>query len=149
MSRWINTDALFLPFLAQAMDLNPTPNAVCVAEFDGAVPIAGAIFDGYNGRAIHSHVWFAPGRRASRSFWYACYDYMFRVCGVQTVIGTVPSSNKAAQKLDEHLGYQLKAVIPNYYPDGDDMMLYVCTPETAIDWHKFAPKHLKENGDGR
>lgn len=138
--RWINTDRNFLPHLAQAMDLNPTPNAVCVAEFDDEVPVAGAIFDGYNGKSIHSHIWIAPGRKPSRKFWYICYDYMFRQCGVETVIGTVPSSNKAAQKLDEHLGYVLNSTIPNYYPNGDDMLLYVCTPQTAIDWQKFAPR---------
>lgn len=146
--RWVNTDAQFLPFLAQAMELSPTPHAVCVSEFDDTAPVAGAVFDGYNGRAIHSHIWIAPGRRPSRHFWYACFDYMFRVCGVQTVVGTVPSGNLAAQKLDEHLGYRLKATVPNYYPNGDDMLLYVCTPDTAIDWHKFAPK-TKEQHNGR
>lgn len=139
--RWINTDRSFLPHLAEVIGLNPTHNAVCVAEFDGTEPICGAIFDGYNGKAIHSHIWVAPGRRPGRNFWFACFDYMFKVCGVETVVGTVPSSNLAAQKLDEHLGYQLKATVPNYYPNGDDMLLYVCTPETAIDWRRLAPKN--------
>lgn len=140
MARWINTDPKFMPHLAGAMGLVPTPNAVVVAEFDGTDPIAGAIFDGYNGKSIHSHVWIAPGRRPSRSFWWVCFDYMFTQCGVETVIGTVPSSNKAAQKLDEHLGYVLNSTIPNYYPDGDDCMLYVCTRATAMNWQKFAPR---------
>lgn len=143
--RWINTDPCFLPFLATAIDLSPSPNAVCVAEFDDSAPVCGAIFDGYNGRAIHSHIWVAPGRRPGRAFWYTCFDYMFRQCGVHTVIGTVPSKNVAAQKLDEHLGYRLNSVIKNYYPDGDDMLLYVCTPETATNWHRFAPKAAGDN----
>ena len=141
--RWINTDPAFVPYLAQVMDMVVTANCVCVSEFDDEKPIAGALFEGYNGKAIHSHIWIAPGRRPSRRFWWACFDYMFRQCGVETVIGTVPSSNMAARKLDEHLGYRLNSVVPNYYPNGDDMLLYVCTPATAMDWQRLAPKPVK------
>lgn len=143
--RWINCDPKFVPHLAKVMGLVVTPHAVCVAEFDGTVPICGALFDGYNGRSIHAHIWIAPGRRPSRTWFWSCFDYMFRQCDVQTVIGTVPSSNKRAQKLDEHLGFRLKATIPNYYPNGDDMLMYVCTPETAMYWGKFYPDHGRIN----
>lgn len=138
--RWINCDPQFVPHLARVMGIVVTENAVCVAEFDDTTPICGAIFEGYNGRSIHAHIWIAPGRVPSRTWWWSCFDYMFRQCGVQTVIGTVPSSNTRAQKLDEKLGFRLNTVIPNYYPNGDDMMLYVCTPETAYDWDRFKPK---------
>jgi len=140
--RWINTAPKFLPYLSQIMGLVCTSNGLHVSEFDDTAPVAGAIFDGYNGKSIHSHLWIAPGRNPSRAFWFACFDYMFRQCGVETVIGTVPSSNVRAQKLDEHLGYRLTATIPNYYPNGDDMLLYVCTPATAPDWQKFKPRRL-------
>lgn len=138
--RWINTDPSFVPHLARVIDLAPTPNAVQVSEFEDNRPLCGAVFDGYNGKSIHAHIWIAPGRRPSRKWWFAVYDYMFRQCGVTNVIGTVPSSNTAAQKLDEHLGFRLQAIIPNYYPNGDDMHLYLCTRETAIDWERLRPK---------
>lgn len=141
--RWINTDPLFIPYLAGMLEIAPTPHATVVAEFDGVVPICGALFDGYNGSSIHAHIWIAPGRKPSRAWWFSTYDYMFRQCGVKNVVGTVPASNEAAQKLDEHLGFELKCVIPNYYPNGDAMMLYVATPETAPNWQRFQPKHLR------
>lgn len=140
MSRWINCDPGFIPHLAGMLEVAPTPNAVCVAEFDGEVPVCGALFDGYNGKSIHAHIWIAEGRKPSRFWWFAVYDYMLRQCGVETIIGTVPSSNTAAQKLDEHLGFRLNSVIPNYYPNGDDMMLYIATKETVPDWKRFLPK---------
>lgn len=149
MSRWINCDPGFIPHLADLLEVSPTPQAVCVAEFDGVVPVCGALFDGYNGKSIHSHVWIAKGRKPSRFWWYAVYDYMFRQVEVENVIGTVPSSNLAARKLDEHLGFVLNAIIPNYYPNGDDMCLYVCTKESAINWQKFLPERVKDNQHGQ
>lgn len=142
--RWLNTDIKFVPHLAEMLQVAPTPNATSVAEFDDTTPIAAALFDGYNGKSIHAHIWVSADRRPSRMFWFAVYDYMFRQCGVQNVIGTVPSSNKAAQKLDEHLGFRLTATVPNYYPNGDDMLLYVCTAETSPDWRRLRPRHFRD-----
>jgi len=138
--RWINCDQRFMPHLAQVLGMCPTPHAISVAEFEDEKPICGAIYDGYNGRSIHSHLWIAPGRVPSRLFWFTTFDYMFRQCQIETGIGTVPSSNVRAQKLDEHLGYRLNTVIPNYYPNGDDMLLYTITRETAMDWERFKPR---------
>lgn len=137
--RWINCDRAFIPHLAMVLEISPSGNAACVAEFDDTTPIAAVLYDGYNGKSIHAHIWIAPGKSPSRLWWYAIHDYMFNQCEVENVIGTVPSSNKAAQRLDERLGFQLNSVIPNYYPNGDDMLLYICTPQSAIDWKKFLP----------
>ena len=142
--RWINVDPGFIPYLAGVLEISPTPGATCVCEFDDTVPIAGVLFDGYNGKSIHAHIWIAPGRKPGRLWWYAIYDYMFTRCKVANVIGTVPASNEAARKLDEHLGFELQCVIQNYYPNGDAMMVYVCTAESAIDWNRFLPKKLRK-----
>lgn len=147
--RWLNSDPLFLLHLAAMLEVAPTPNAVHISEFEGTTPVCGVLFDGYNGKSIHAHIWIAPGRKPSRMWWFAIYDYMFRQCQVANVIGTVPSSNKAAQRLDEHLGFKLNSIIPNYYPNGDDMLLYICTAESAIDWQKFRPANMQEPYHGK
>ena len=141
--RWLECDPMFIPHLASILQVAPTPNAVHISEFDDVTPVCGVLFDGYNGKSIHAHIWIAEGRKPSRAWWFAIYDYMFRQCKVENVIGTVPSSNIAAQRLDAHLGFVLKAIIPNYYPSGDDMRLYVCTAETAIDWQRFRPAKFR------
>jgi RimJ/RimL family protein N-acetyltransferase len=139
MSRWINSDLRNLQSLADIMDLVPTEKAICILECEGTEVICGALFDGYNGKTIHGHIWIAEGKQPSRLFWYAIYDYPFRQCGVTNLIGTVVSYNKKAQKLVEHLGFRLNSIVPNYYPNGADMMLYVCTVETAGRWEKIRP----------
>lgn len=139
MSRWINTDQLFLPHVAKAMEVAVTNNAQVVAEFDYMEPIAAVIFDGYNGHSVNVHIWIHPERRPSRMFFYAVYHYCFEQLRCQTVIGTVPGKNRKAQKLDEHLGFRVKATVENYYPDGDSMLLYVATPDTIPDWRKWSP----------
>jgi hypothetical protein len=142
MSRWINSDIRNLPTLAGIMDIMPSEKAVCVLECEGTEVICGALFDGFNGQSIHGHIWIADGRQPSRLFWFAIYDYPFRHCGVTNLIGTVMSSNKKSQRLVEHLGFRLKAVISNYYPNGDDMWLYVCKVETAGRWERIRPARL-------
>lgn len=142
--RWLNCDPTNVMALAQILEVAPTQNAVHISEFDDFTPICGVLFDGYNGKSIHAHIWIAEGRKPSRAWWFAIYDYMFRQMKVLNVIGTVPSSNKRAQFLDEHLGFRLNSVIKNYYPNGDDMMLYICTAESAIDWQRFRPKNNNE-----
>jgi len=152
MSRWINSDPMFTPYLAEILEIAASNGATQLSEFDGVEPICGALFDGYNSVSVHAHIWIAPGRRPSRLFWWATYDYLFNQCKVLNVIGTVPAGNEAAQKLDEHLGFVLNSVIQNYYPSGEAMMLYVCTPETVSDsWRNMRPARakVKEQEDGQ
>lgn len=143
MSRWINTDQAFLPWVAQALSLVPTQSAVIVAEFDGVAPVAAVIFDGYNGVAVHVHIWVYEGRRPSRAFWFAVYHYCWQQLGCRMAIGTVPSSNKKALKLNAHLGFRPHTVIEHYYPNGDDMHMLIATPYTIPDWRKWQPVEFK------
>lgn len=146
MSRWINLDQSFLPHAAAAVGIAPTPTAMVVSEFDGISPVALVVFDGYNGSSVHVHIWIAPDRRAGRAFWYAVYCYAFHQLAVRNAIGTVPASNLAARKLNERMGFVLNTVVPGYYPDGDDMLLYIMTPHTAPNWRSW---ERKEIADGR
>ena len=143
MSRWINTDQSFLPWVVQALDYVPTPNAKVVAEFDGVRPIAAVVFDSYNGHSVYVHIWIYQGRRPSRMFWYAVFHYCWHQLACKLAIGQVPSSNTKARSLDEHLGFRHKGTIENYYPNGDDMLLYVATPYTIPDWRKWKPVEFK------
>ena len=138
--RWINCDRNLIPVLAPLMEVVPTANAIIVAEFDNETPIAAAIYDQYNGKSIHSHIWISPGRKPTRQFWFATCDYVFRQCRVETIVAYVSSRNIKSQKLTEHLGYELQSVIPNFYPDGTDALVYVGSPELAFDWRRFKPK---------
>lgn len=139
MSRWINVDKQFIPYVAAALDVSFSADAQVVAEFEGTQPVAAVIYDGYNGRSVHVHIWIAPGERPSKHFWWSVYDCCWRHLDVENAVGTVPASNKKAQKLDKHLGFVHKGTIPNYYMDGDDMMIFVATRDTIPDWQRWHP----------
>lgn len=146
MSRWINVDQSFLPHVAKALDFAPTANCSIVAEFDDVHPVAAVVFDGYTGEAVHVHIWVAGDRRPSRMFWWAVYQYCFEQLNCKTVIGTVPANNKAALKLDKHLGFKAVAEIPNYFPGGVNMILHVLEAHEAPDWRKWQPAAIEQGG---
>jgi hypothetical protein len=137
--RWLNTDPLFVPHLADILKITPTLSAVQISEFDHVSPIAGVLYDGYNGKSVHAHIWIAPGRLPSRVWWWAICDYAFKQLGVDNVIGTVPESNTEAARLDEKLGFRLVGRIEDYYPDGDAVLMYVCTHKTVFNYERFRP----------
>ena len=139
--RWLNTDPLFVPHLADALKIVPSKGACQIAEFDDGVPIAGVLWDGYNTQSIHAHIWISPFHRPSRLFYWAICDYAFNKLKVQNVVGTVPSSFQRACRLNHHLGFRDIGMIPDYYPSGDDMLLMICTPESVFDFERLRPKY--------
>ena len=88
--------------------------------------VAGAIFEGFNGRNVWAHIAAVPGARwLNRDFLRACFVYAFRVCGVRRVSGYVDESNLAARRFDEHLGFREEARLQGAAPDGGDVIVYV------------------------
>lgn len=140
--RWLNSDPLFLSHLATVLQIAPTISACQLSEFDNEIPIAGVLWDGYNGRSIHAHIWINHSHRPSRLFYWAICDYAFNQLRVSNVVGTVPRAFEPALRLNRHLGFRVIGEIAGYYPDGDDMILMVCTPETVFDFGRLKPKHV-------
>lgn len=138
--RWLNTDPEFVRYVADALKIVPTANACQMAEFDDETPIASVLFDGYNGQSIHAHIWIHPRHRPSRLFYWAVCDYAFNQLRVQNVVGTVPASFERAHHLNRHMGFKDVGLLANYYPDGDDMLLMICTPDTVFDFGRLKPK---------
>ena len=124
-------------YLANLICFRPTEDARFIAEQDDDEFKAIGIYDNYNGRSIHSHIWIADGYRPSRVFWWAMHDYPFHQLAVTNIIATVASSNKTALRLVRHLGYKYVAMVPDYYETGDDQMIYVGLEENATHWHKY------------
>ena len=54
----------------------------------------------------------------------AASEYLFRQLGLGVVVGRVRSSNKAARRANEHLGFRLAHTIKDGYAVGEDMLLY-------------------------
>lgn len=94
---------------------------------DGSI-VAGVLYDHYNGRSIAMHVAGEGGRWITRPLLRAAFAYPFRQLGVGKVLGFVDSTNAAARRLDEHLGFVLEATLRDAGPHGD-LLLYSMTAE--------------------
>lgn len=140
--RGLVTDREMLPILAKVAGVSYTNNAQLIAEYDNGHPVAIGIFDQYNGRSIHVHMWIAPGRRPSRVWWWAMHDYPFWKLGITNVVATVSSSNRAIVKLAGHLGAKLVGVVPNYHEDGSDLFIYSGIEEDAPFWQRYGAGRL-------
>jgi RimJ/RimL family protein N-acetyltransferase len=87
-------------------------------ERDGQL-IAGVMFDHFNGRSIAMHVAGEGGHWMTRDYARACFGYVFNQLKVLKVIGLVDSTNAAARRYDEHLGFVLEATVPDAGQHGD------------------------------
>jgi RimJ/RimL family protein N-acetyltransferase len=96
-------------------------------EQDGRL-IAGVLYDNYNGRSIAMHVAAEGGDWMTREYLRVCFDYPFRQLGVCKIIGLVDSTNTAARRFDEHLGFVLEHTIIDAGRKGD-LCIYSMTPE--------------------
>lgn len=102
---------------------------------DGQI-VAGAIYHDFNGANVFAHIAVDPGGM-SRRFLSIIFDYPFNQLGVQRITGVVPSSNAAARRLDEHLGFELEATLQGAHPDGD-LLIYKMTADSCR-WLKELP----------
>lgn len=111
-------DAVWCPGRGQAIGL-----------VDGDKILAGVIFDSWNGASLCMHVAAVPGARwMTREFLYITFAYPFQQLGCKKLLGLVGSSNKAAQRFDEHLGFVLEATLEAAHPDGS-LLVYSMTKE--------------------
>jgi hypothetical protein len=88
--------------------------------------VAGAVYEGFNGRNMWVHLAGLPGRCwLNRRFLQAGFHYPFVLCGVDRLSGYVNASNTDARKFDEHVGFHEEARLKGAAPDGGDVILYV------------------------
>jgi RimJ/RimL family protein N-acetyltransferase len=88
--------------------------------------VAGAIYEGWNGRNVWVHLAGEPGARwMTRRFLTAGFAYPFLVGGVDRISGYVDASNTAARRFDEHIGFKEEARLSGAAADGGDVIIYV------------------------
>jgi RimJ/RimL family protein N-acetyltransferase len=126
----IASNTLYIPFMAKAVDYTPSPLAQCImcVEEDGR-PVAGVLYDCYNGQTIHAHIWVDAEKLPSREWYCAIFDYPFHRLKIKKIVGQVKSSNSQAISLDEHFGFEREAEVTDYYDDGASLLVYTMTYE--------------------
>lgn len=102
---------------------------------DGRI-VAGVLYQDHNGPNVYAHIAIDPGGM-NREFLSIIFDYPFNQLKVKRITGVVASSNVAARKLDEHLGFELEAILHDAHPDGD-LCIYKMTADRCR-WIKELP----------
>lgn len=125
----IDCSTLQLPFLCKQLNYMPTPYAQVICCIEDGRPIAGVVYDGYNGAIISAHIWIDDEARPSKEWYAAIFDYPFNRLGIYKIIGQVNSNNVDAVRLDTHLGFILEAKIEGYYDDRGDLLIFSMVKE--------------------
>jgi RimJ/RimL family protein N-acetyltransferase len=105
-------------WLCHRIGLTPTSAIQCIGRLSADGNLMGVVgYDGYNGASVQMHV-AGDGNWISRQLLWAAFDYPFNTMKCNVVLGLIPSGNKTAIELNEHLGFQIDTVIPHAHPDG-------------------------------
>jgi RimJ/RimL family protein N-acetyltransferase len=88
--------------------------------------IAGVLYDHFNGASVAMHVAADGSHWLNRDYLRACFRYPFLQLNVKKILGLVCSSNAAARRFDEHLGFELETSIRDATPQGD-LLIYSMT----------------------
>ena len=102
---------------------------------DGQI-VAGVLYQDFNGVNVFCHIAVEPGGM-SRQFLSMIFNYPFVQLGAKRITGVVPSINEAARKFDEHLGFELEAILSGAHPEGD-LCIYTMTADKCR-WLKELP----------
>ena len=124
----VTSDPVYIPFLQTQLALDELARAQCIVCVDDGVPVAGAVYAGYNTVSVDVHIWIEEGRVPCRDWYVAIFDYPFNHLNIHKGVGRVVAKNTDAIKLDEHFGFVLEATIKDYSPMGD-LYLYTMTRE--------------------
>lgn len=107
-----------------------------IARIKGGKIVAGVLYQDHNGPNVFAHIAVDPGGM-NRHFLSIIFDYPFNQLKAKRITGVVASSNTAARKLDEHLGFELEAILQDAHPEGD-LCVYKMTADKCR-WIKELP----------
>lgn len=113
---------LLKDWLCERIGLTPTPHLVCIGNvFDDK--IRGVVgYDGYNGASVQMHV-AGEGNWFTKDFAFSVFHYPFAVCGVNMLIGMVPSGNADAIRFNKHIGFNVARELHGAHPDGSLLIM--------------------------
>jgi RimJ/RimL family protein N-acetyltransferase len=129
-------------WLCKRIGLVPTSMLTCIGLVRDGQIIAVVGYDGFNGASCEMHVAAEAPNWLSRSFLKVVFDYPFNTCGLNMVVGKVPSGNREALRLDLHLGFKEVLVLDGAHPDGALHILVMRRDDCR--WLKLRGEHGQE-----
>lgn len=127
------------PWVSERAGLPPYKHgsASAIGRLKGGKIVAGVLYEDFNGANVVCHIAGEGKNWLNRRFLSIIFDYPFNQLGVKRITGYVLATNKAAQRLDEHLGFEREFVMKDAHPEGD-VIGYVMTREKCR-WLKELP----------
>jgi hypothetical protein len=89
-------------------------------------------YDGWTTGSVCMHILIEDPKAMGRDILRAAFDYPFRQCDRQVVIGVVRSDNPDALDFDRRVGFLTSSIIPDAYGPGVDMHIL------------YLPRHLSK-----
>lgn len=116
------------PWVSQRAGLPPYKpgSASAIGRIKDGKIVAGVLYEDYNGANVVCHIAGEGKNWLNRRFLSIIFDYPFNQLGVKRITGYVLAENEAAQRLDEHLGFEREFVMKDAHPKGD-VIGYVMT----------------------
>ena len=119
---WVNSHVGIL----QSED---TTGIMAVDENTGDT-VGACIFDNWTANSVQTHFVLANPLVLKHGFHDTCYEFVFGVMNRKYMYGLVPGDNEKAIKLNKHMGWTVKTVLPEAYADGVDYLLFELKRET-------------------
>lgn len=137
----LSTDKFLIgPFVFERIGKIWSPagrEAVGLIRDDGTI-IAGVVFEDRTPVCMSCHIALDHTGVPVRRLLSAAAHYAYNQCGVEKLLGMVPSDNLAALAFDMRIGFKPEAVIKNVYPHADLVVLSMTRDDC-----KFIPRMPK------
>jgi hypothetical protein len=124
-------DTLHGRIIARGAGIGYDPDVdFCISRVTEAGELLGGVtYTNYTHRTVQMHMaGFVPAWPTPQFMW-AIYDFPFNYLSVERVIGTVPSTNERALKIDYKMGFKHLVTVPGIVEGGDMIYLAMAKDE--------------------
>lgn len=131
-------DGFFIPWICDrtgASAKNARGVAIGLWDTETDLPLAGVLFEDFNGASILAHIAAVPGKSwLSRGFLQQIFAYPFLQLGCRVVLLTIAGDNLPSRRFAEALGFTLAATLQDAHPSG--ALLVYRMPRADCRWLK-------------
>jgi RimJ/RimL family protein N-acetyltransferase len=115
-------DGFFIPWICERVGSSPeNSRGVTIGLWDTEtdLPLAGVLFEDFNGASILAHIAAVPGKSwLSRTFLRHIFAYPFHQLSCRVVLLTIAEDNLESRRFAKGLGFTLAATLLDAHPSG-------------------------------